>query len=410
MKFIYNLGIIFYQLAIRIAAFQNPKAKLRYKGSLQSSFDIKNLNPEEKKIWFHCASLGEFEQGRPLIEKIKSDSPDIKIVLSFFSPSGYEIRKNYKFADYIFYLPPDTRKNALQWIHYINPIQVFFVKYEFWYWYLYVLKSRKIPVYLVSGIFRKNQIFFKPWGVFFRKILKNFEHFFVQNAESQSLLNKIGFSNATITGDTRFDRVIQISEEARKFEIAEQFAKHHLIFVAGSTWKHDEELIFKFIENSADTIKYIIVPHEIHEENINTLVQKSSLPTVRYSQAENADLENIRVLIIDNIGMLSSLYSYADIAYIGGGFGAGIHNTLEAAVYGIPIMFGPKYRKFDEAVDLIRRNAAVSINNYQKFETILHRLIIDAEARKFSGKAALDLVNENAGSTDKILGFVNKLE
>jgi 3-deoxy-D-manno-octulosonic-acid transferase len=407
MKFIYNIAIYIYKSAIRIAARRNPKAKLRFEGSVNTLKEIKKLNPDKKKIWFHCASLGEFEQGRPVIEKIKTQNPDTEIILSFFSPSGYEIRKNYKFADAVFYLPDDTKKNARQWIHYINPSEAFFVKYEFWYWYLKTLKENNIPVYLISGIFRKNQIFFKPWGLFFRKILKNFTHFFVQNRESEKLLQKLKFTNISIAGDTRFDRVIQISESAKKYPTVDRFVADNFILVAGSTWQPDEEIILNFFQKSPDRIKYVIVPHEIREENIEKFIQNSALPAIRYSKAENVELEKFRVLVIDNIGMLSSLYAYADTAYVGGGFGAGIHNTLEAAVFGVPIIFGPNYRKFDEAVELIRRFAAVSINSFSEFEQILLRLIIDEEARKFSGNAAIALVNENSGATEKILGFIS---
>lgn len=403
MRFFYSVSILFYSLLVKLASFFNKKAKLKHKGTKNTFTKLKNFK-SEKTIWIHCASLGEFEQGRPIIELIKKTKPEYKIALSFFSPSGYEIKKNYKNADVVFYLPYDSKKNADKLIEIIKPDTVFFIKYEFWYWYLTELKKRKISVYLVSGIFRPKQLFFKFYGSFYRKILTNFTHLFVQNKESAELLKNINIENVSIAGDTRFDRVIEISKNCRKFPLIEKFIEDKLVFIAGSSWKPDEEIIFEFINtNKFNNIKFIIAPHEIKNENIERILNLSNKKTVKYSDAKIETVNDADILIVNNIGMLSSLYSYADIAYIGGGFGAGIHNTLEAAVFGIPVIFGKKYQKFDEAKELIKIKAAFSIINYDEFNTIFKKLLSDEEFRKKSGENAKKYVNKNIGVSNKIL-------
>lgn len=406
MKLLYFLAVRLYSLGIGIASPFIKKAKLRFRGVRQTFHIIKEANLRNT-IWFHCASLGEFEQGRSLIEKIKENNPETSIALSFFSPSGYEIRKNYEHADIVFYLPADSRKNAKKLIALLNPKAVFYIKYEFWYFYLKEIHKRAIPLYLVSGIFRKDQIFFRSYGAFFRKMLLNFTHIFVQNNVSQKLLNEQGIKNATMTGDTRFDRVHEIAQSRKLYPDIEKFINNNLVLIAGSTWKPDEELLIDYLNKTEYQIKLIIAPHEIKEENIKRITNSTHKKTIRYSNLEKNTDSNADVLIIDNIGMLSSLYAYGHIAYIGGGFGSGIHNTLEAAVFGIPVIFGPKYHKFDEAKELIQRNAAYSIESQIELTKILNQFVNDEDYRKRSGKNARDTIEENIGATEKIISSIH---
>ncbi len=407
MKFIYSTSIFLYSLLVKLASFFNKKAKLRHKGTRNTFKTIQNFKAK-KTIWMHCASLGEFEQGRPIIELIKKTKPEYKIALSFYSPSGYEIRKNYENADIVFYLPDDNKKNARKLIKILNPEITFFIKYEFWYWYLNELRNKSIPSYLISGIFRNEQVFFKFYGSFYRKILHNFSHLFVQNKTSKELLKSINIKNVSVVGDTRFDRVIEISENSKKFPLIDKFTKNKLVFIAGSTWKPDEEIIFDFInKNENKNIKFIIAPHEIKNENINRINNLSDKKTLRLSLADSNNIEEVKILIIDNIGMLSSLYSYGNIAYIGGGFGAGIHNTLEAAVFGIPVIFGKKYHKFDEAKALLNRKAAFSISNKKDFNSILKNLISNENFRNETGDNAKTYIKENANISKKILNKID---
>lgn len=409
MKLIYSIAVKLYSGAIILASLFNKKASLRYKGVKEAFKKIENFS-SDKTVWIHCASLGEFEQGRSLIEKIKLEYPGYKTALSFFSPSGYEIRKNYEHADLVFYLPPDSRKNAKRLISLLRPDLVFFVKYEFWYWYIKETCKNNIPIYLISGIFRKDQIFFKFYAAFFRNILKMFSHIFVQNKESETLANQINITDVSVTGDTRFDRVYEISQNREQFEIIEAFVSDKKIFIAGSTWKPDEEIIFEYINKCEQDLKYIIASHEIKKDNIDRIVKLSKKIVIKYSEATVENVKIADVMIIDNIGMLSSLYAYADIAYIGGGFGAGIHNTLEAAVFGIPVIFGPEYRKFDEAEELIKRGAAFPVSDLNTFTQIADKLISDNEFRKLSGKNAEIYVEENIGATSKILNAIELIK
>ena len=383
MVFLYSLGLRFYYLLIVLASVFNRKARLWIKGR-KGIFDKiqKQVKSENNLFWFHTSSLGEFEQGRPLIEALKDKNKSIKILLTFFSPSGYENRKNYKTADYIFYLPPDTKKNARKFIKLIKPSKAFFIKYEFWYHYLNQLKKSNIPVYLISANFRQKQIFFKWYGGWFRK--------------------NIGLDNITISGDTRFDRVAEIAKQAKRIEIAEKFKQGSPVIIGGSTWDKDEEILIEFINKSSLKIKYIIAPHEIHESNIQRIIKSINKPVIRYSSASINDVNDFQVLIIDNIGMLSSLYKYAGIAYIGGGFGIGIHNILEAATFGLPVVFGPNYRKFQEAVDLVESGGAFSVDSYKSLQTQFENLLEKIETNK-TGKIAKEYVLNNQGATGRIL-------
>lgn len=404
--FFYTLSLKFYQLAIFISSFFSKKAKQWIVGrqNIFERIEKSGVN-QSKNIWFHVASLGEFEQGLPVMEKIRNQFPEHKIVLTFFSPSGYEVRKKTKAADFVFYLPMDSPKNAQKFIKLIKPEKAFFVKYEFWYFYLKNLSENKIPTYLFSAIFREKQHFFKWYGSLGRKMLSFFEHIFVQNQKSVELLAKIGIENVSIAGDTRFDRVAEIAQNSKKFEIVEQFSNTKFCFVAGSTWEADEKIIIDFINTKPENLKFIIAPHNISEKNI---LRITNLLQVDYSLYSNAKLEPVsqkQVLIIDNIGMLSSLYKYGQIAYIGGGFGTGIHNTLEAAVFGMPVIFGTNYQRFQEAVDLINKGAGLSISNFEEFENLLNLLLQDENLLKKKSEIAENYVKSKCGATDIILKF-----
>lgn len=382
----------------------NSKARLWLNGR-KGIFDrmASVLKSGEKRIWIHASSLGEFEQGRPVIEKLKEQKPDYKIVLTFFSPSGYEIRKNYPGADYIFYLPMDTRTNSRKFLDIIQPRTAIFVKYEFWYHYLNGLRDRHIPLYLISANFRSNQHFFSWYGGWFKKLLHNFEHIFVQNEASYKLLNHIGIKDVTIAGDTRFDRVYSIASAAKELPEVKKFAGDSFCLVAGSTWEPDEEYLIKYMNETRYPVKLIIAPHEIREQNIQEIIRKTDKKVIRYSQL-NKDVDgSADVLIIDNIGMLSSLYRYGKVAYIGGGFGKGIHNILEAATFGLPVLFGPNYGKFQEAVNLIRAGGAFPVADYPALKTSLDSLITDKDKNNSCSRIARQFVEKNLGATGIIL-------
>ncbi len=405
MDFLYHLGIRFYILAIRVSALFNEKARLLLNGQ-KTTFPYLNEKLDHSKpiIWIHCASLGEFEQGRPLIEQIKKQHPNYRILLSFFSPSGYEIRKNYEQADYICYLPIDTPKNARRFIQLVKPEKVFFIKYEFWYNYIRLLRQQKIPLYLVSAIFRKEQLFFKN-GIgakWYRKTLKKISHFFVQSEASAKLLAVVGIENYTITGDTRFDRVAEIASNSKTLPLIEKFKNQQKLIVAGSSWAPDEERLVEFLKQNHDT-KIIFAPHEVKESNIKRLLELCPEKAIRYTQAGKQDLCNVRILIIDTIGILSSIYRYADVAYIGGGFGVGIHNTLEAAIYNIPVIFGPNYLKFQEAVDLEKVGAAFTISESDELIQLLNHLLKDEKSRLEIAKKCQEFMNKNLGATQVVL-------
>lgn len=405
MVFIYDTAIFFYHLLIRMLAPFHKKASLFVSGRkswlprLQAA-----LSGEAPYIWFHCSSLGEFEQGRPVMEAIKKDYPQYKLVLTFFSPSGYEIRKNYALADVVCYLPSDTRRNASLFVETVHPAMVFFVKYEFWYHFLHTLSGRNIPVYLISGIFRKEQRFFTamPWGSWFRKMLRYFSHFFLQDEFSARLLEGIGLKNLTISGDTRFDRVAAIVNSSQLFPIVDKFRGNKPVLVAGSTWEPDEKLLVPFINQNHD-LKYIIAPHEISETHISRLVSMLEKPTVLFSLADPADIHFAEVIIVDSVGWLSALYRYGSYAYIGGGFGAGIHNILEAATFGMPVFFGPRYKKFREACQLTEKGGAFPVNNTGEFIQAISRFLNDPAQWEKAASLSGDYVKNNKGATEIIL-------
>ncbi len=411
MQIFYNLFIFFYRLTVLfVSPFNNKAAKwVSGRRNIFDRIEKKLAEPRgnrEKIFWFHCASLGEFEQGRPLMEEIKARSPQIKIVLTFFSPSGYEIRKNYTGADYIFYLPHDSPVNARKLVSMLSPAAVFFIKYEFWFNYLQALKTAGIPVFLVSGIFREKQYFFAWYGIWFRKKLKCFSHFFLQDDSSAALLSRHGFSNVTVCGDTRFDRVLKISRSTASLPLAEHFCGGFSVLVAGSTWEEDEQLLAGFINSGTHNLKYIIAPHEIKEENIRMLMSLLKVPAVRYSEAKQETVSGYTVLIVDNMGMLSSLYRYGRMAYIGGGFGKGIHNILEAAVFGQPVLFGPRFDKFREARELIKAGGAFSVRNSGELYHAVNLLCSSPGKHSAVSGISRKYVEENAGATARILSAV----
>lgn len=412
MNFIYNLSIFIYSILIRLAAPFNLKAGQILKGR-RSVFDelTNKIKHDRPIIWVHCASLGEFEQGRPVIEAIKKQYPEYRILLTFFSPSGYEIRKNYELADYTCYLPADTKSNARTLIKLVNPEVVFFVKYEFWFHYIQELKNQHIPLYLVSAIFRENQLFFKntPWGKWYRKMLFGFSHFFVQDEQSVKLLAGIGVTNATKAGDTRFDRVAEIARNGKDIPLVEKFRGNSQLVVAGSTWKPDEDLLIEYIHAHPE-IKFVIAPHETKKGNIDRLISQLKTPVICYTEATAETVMNKQVLLIDTIGLLSSVYKYADLAYIGGGFGVGIHNTLEAAIFGMPIVFGPNYLRFNEATTMVKLGIAHPVNDYSGVKAILDTLLTDTEKRKEITTACISFTQQNLGATKTIVSKVfNKL-
>ena len=370
------------------------------------------IDRNAKYIWFHASSLGEFEQGRPMIEKIKAEHPEYKILLTFFSPSGYEVRKNYNGADVICYLPFDTPYRVKKFLNLANPSIAVFIKYEFWGNYLQELKHRNIPVYIISSIFRRDQLFFQWFGYPYRKMLYCFTHLFVQDDRSAALLKEFGITNVTVTGDTRFDRVLDVRNQARELSPVEHFVceggkEKRLTLVAGSSWPQDEEILIPYF-NEHPEMKLIIAPHEIHREHLMYIESLLKRPSVRLSDVfhDQSLAEGKDCLIVDSFGLLSSIYRYGTIAYIGGGFGAGIHNTLEAAVYGIPVLFGPKYHKFKEAKDLIKVGGGFSVSDKQSFCEKMDELLTYHEVLDAAGESAGQFVNGNAGATDKILRII----
>jgi 3-deoxy-D-manno-octulosonic-acid transferase len=404
MTFLYNSSVRLYLLAIYLVAPFNPKARLWIKGREKIFERIKDaLGSEDRIIWFHAASLGEFEQGRPIIEEIRKKSPEYKILLTFFSPSGYEIRKDYKGADYIYYLPIDTPRNARRFVEIVEPEIVFFIKYEFWFNYIRCLHKKGIPLYYVSVIFRKSQHFFKRYGGWFRRKLRKVNWFFVQNAESLSLIESIGIKKASISGDTRFDRVWSVTQAHKPFPLVESFIGNKPVLLAGSSWPADEELLKQLINRHAGEFKCIIAPHEIHPERMKELAGCLKVKSSYYSLAANGKQEEADLLFIDNIGILLHLYQYARIAFIGGGFGKSVHNILEAATFGKPVIFGPKFQKFQEAKDLIELGGAFCVRNFEEFEQKVLQLMTQEEYYQQCSKVCADYVEQHRGGTDIIL-------
>lgn len=436
MTLLYSIGISFFHFLIRIGAIFGKKARKWVDGRKGLLEKIESdVDSSKKHIWFHFASLGEFEQGRSVLEEFKKRFPDKLIIITFFSPSGYEIRKNYSLAEHVFYLPADSASNAKRFVELINPEMVFFTKYDYWLFYFRELKRENIPLYMVSAIYRPDQVFFKWYGGIFRQILSYVSHFFVQNQESISLLNRIGLENATLSGDTRFDRVVAVSKNVRELPVISYFATGHRVMVAGSTWPQDLERLLAFHQVFPDW-KLIIAPHEVSKESVDYTRKLFSMAVLFSELSDHMHKEQLKmdqsrqreidmdlvyhdtdteadtipehkapILIIDNVGMLSSLYGYGDIAYIGGGFGAGIHNTLEAAAYGMPVIFGPNYHKFQEAKDLIQAKAAYSISNERELILVMDELM-DYKVRIEAGNRAVGYVQQQAGATERIMNFI----
>ncbi len=404
MRFLYKTGIYFYFFLILLASPFNIKAGRWLRGRRGIWRKIKNtIHNDEKIAWIHCSSLGEFEQGRPVMEEIKKRYPEFKILLTFFSPSGYELRKNYEGADCITYLPLDTRFNAWRFMNLVKPQLAFFIKYEFWYYFLRTASKKKIPVYLVSAKFRRDQVFFKWYGLWYRKVLNFFSHIFLQDEGSRKYLKLIGVENVTITGDTRFDRVFQISERAADYPYINEFKGDAKVVVAGSTWDKDEQLLVEYINSSPDNIKFILAPHEINEKRLINIIELIDHPVVRYTDNEKFAYPNAKVLIIDTIGHLSAIYRYGDIAYIGGGFGKGIHNILEAATYGLPVVFGPNYSKFLEAVELVEKKAAFSISGFAELKSTFDQLLSSDELLQKYSESARTYIKSKLGATRQIV-------
>lgn len=423
MFFLYNLIVIIASFLVKVVALFSPKVKLFVDGR-KNVFQIlgQKIQPSDKTIWFHAASLGEYEQGLPVMEKIKEKFPNYKIVLTFFSPSGYEVRKNNTIADVTVYLPLDTKFNAQRFLKLVHPEMVFFIKYEYWPNYLNELKKANVKTYLISGIFRENQAFFKWYGGFYRNALKTFEFFFVQNESSKKLIQSIGFNNVKVSGDTRFDRVVAILERDNSLDFIENFTKNSspeisgalgvtkcTTIVIGSSWPKDEELLTQFINQSADDIKFIIAPHNIKQEQISNLKSQITKKSVLFSEKEGKNLDDYHVFIIDTIGILTKIYSYADIAYVGGGFGnPGVHNILEPATFGVPIVIGPNYSHFAEATALVKLEGCVSINNPKDLHEVFTELIYKEDIRHEKGHICETFVQMNKGATDVILKYIQE--
>ncbi|MCZ8091811.1 glycosyltransferase N-terminal domain-containing protein [Flavobacterium sp.] len=405
MLFLYSIVTQIVQFSLPLFGFFSPKMKLFVNGR-KTVFETleQKINSSDKTIWFHAASLGEYEQGLPVMEKIKAKFPNHKIVVTFFSPSGYEVRKNNTIADATVYLPLDTKSNAKKFLKLVHPEMVFFIKYEFWPNYLNELKKTNVTTYLISGIFRENQAFFKWYGGFYRKALKTFDYFFVQNESSKKLLQSLGFQNVKISGDTRFDRVVAILERDNSLDFIANFKDNKTTIVIGSSWPKDEELLINYINQSSENIKFIIAPHNIKEEQISNLKSQITKKTVLFSEKNNLDLSNFNVFIIDTIGILTKIYSYADIAYVGGGFGnPGVHNLLEPATFGIPIIVGPNYSHFAEATALVHQEGCISINIQNELNEAFDNLISNEDIRHEKGHICETFVQMNKGATEVIL-------
>ncbi len=406
MRCLYNLGIHTYYLLIRIASLRNEKARKWINGRKNIFKSLtETINHEKPILWFHASSLGEFEQGRPVIEAIKKLKPDYKILLTFFSPSGYELRKNYTFADYIFYLPLDTRRNASRFIKIVKPEKAFFIKYEFWFNYLTELKTNHIPTYIFSALFRPSQVFFKPWGKWFAKALKAYDHIFVQNRESYEILHQHGFTNVNISGDTRLDAVGEIADAAPRLEKMEIFCGNQKAIIGGSTWKEDEDLFIRYINENQSDQKFVIAPHEVNKQSIERITEALERSYSLYSSSSDEEISKSKVLIIDGYGHLLSVYRYGLFAFVGGGFYTGIHSILEPAAFGLPVIFGPEYHKFQEALDLLKLGAAHSVSDYDEFEFLMDEYQHNEEMLADASKIVRKYVDKNRGASKEIVNY-----
>jgi 3-deoxy-D-manno-octulosonic-acid transferase len=406
----YNIIIYLYLFGVAIYSLFNKKVRKMWRGERVAIGLLREkVVSDAQYVWFHAASLGEFEQGRPLMEQMRREHPEFKILLTFFSPSGYEVRKNYEGADIICYLPLDTPFNARRFLRTIRPVMAFFIKYEFWYNYLHILKHRNVPVYSVSSIFRPGQIFFRWYGRQYSRVLKCFTHFFVQNEVSRELLHSIGIDQVTISGDTRFDRVLQIRDAAKELPLVEAFKDDHNVFVAGSSWPPDEDIFIRYF-NEHRNWKLVIAPHVIDEDHLQQIISKLNRKVVRYTQATESEAREADVLIIDCFGLLSSIYRYGEVAYVGGGFGVGIHNVLEAAVWGVPVIFGPNNQRFQEAQGLLASEGGFQIKDYDTFCQLMDRFDTDKAYLQTIGKKAGSFVAQHAGATATILKGIQNVE
>lgn len=407
LRLIYTFLINISWQVLRVIALFNPKINLFVAGRKNTFEELESkIHPRSKSIWMHVASLGEFEQGLPILERLKLDYPAHKIILTFFSPSGFEIKKNTAAADVVVYLPMDTTSNAKRFLNMVEPEVALFIKYEIWPNYLNELKKRKIPTLLVSAIFSKKQIFFSLFGGFMRSSLKTFSHFFVQDSNSKALLESIGHSNISISGDTRFDRVQEIRERDNALKFMELFKNGHFCIVAGSTWPQDERILIDYINAAKNGIKFVIAPHEIKDSHIRTILEKLQKKTALYSERKEVDLSTFDVLLLNTVGILTKIYSYADIAYVGGAFATGLHNTLEPAAFGIPVLIGPHYHGFKEAEELVALGGVISITDQQDFNVQLHKLLEDPKHLKEVGAVNAEYLRKNRGATDVVMHYL----
>ncbi|MBL0735541.1 3-deoxy-D-manno-octulosonic acid transferase [Flavobacterium sp. GN10] len=409
MLFLYNLAIYLAGFFLKIIALFSPKIKLFIEGRKNVFLILEEkIKEDDKTIWFHSASLGEYEQGLPVIEKIKEKYPEHKIIITFFSPSGYEVRKNNTVADVTVYLPLDSKSNAKRFLKLVHPELSFFIKYEFWLNYLKELEKSKTPTYLISGIFRDNQMFFKWYGGFYRKALNAFTYFFVQNEKSKQKIESLGFNNVIVSGDTRFDRVNAILERDNRLDYVENFKNNQPTIVIGSSWPKDEILIAEYINQAPDYVKFIIAPHNIKQDQISDLLSKITKSTILFSEKENKDLSGYNVFIIDTIGILTKIYSYGTIAYVGGGFGnPGIHNILEPATFGIPIVIGPNYSNFAEAVALVEIGGCVTISTSAELKAVFDQLLNDKNFLEEKSKICKSFIQNNKGATETIIKLIS---
>ena len=407
MRWLYNLGILGYYLLVKIGSIRNEKARKWIEGRKNIFTRLRETIPQgERILWFHASSLGEFEQGRPVIESVRKLKPDYKILLTFFSPSGYELRKDYKFADYIFYLPLDTKKNAERFIDIVRPEKVFFIKYEFWYNFLTQLKEEGIPTYIFSALFRPSQIFFKPWGKWYLKAITTYEHIFVQNQESFDILHKFGFINVSVSGDTRLDRVGEIADAAPRLDKLEIFCGKQKAIIAGSTWKEDEDLFIPYVNKCQPGQKFVIAPHEVNPQSLERVCSALEKTYAFYSTASPQELKDADVLIVDGYGYLVSVYRYGAFAYVGGGFTSGIHSILEPAAFGLPVIIGPDFQKFQEAHDMLSLGAATCINNYEELENQIDNYRSNPDALNAASASAHNYVDQNRGASKEIVKYL----
>ncbi|MET1258044.1 glycosyltransferase N-terminal domain-containing protein [Flagellimonas sp. DF-77] len=410
MHTIYSILTRIASLALRVSAWFSPKMKLFTKGRRTVwSYLEQERDPNAPLLWMHVASLGEYEQGLPILKGLRATYPEHQILLTFFSPSGYEVRKNSPFADLVCYLPLDTLGNAKKFIKLTRPKLALFVKYELWPNYLRYLEQQQVPILLVSAIFSKRQVYFKPWGRFMRNALRRIDHIFVQDEGSAHLLQELGLKEVSISGDTRFDRVAEIAKEALELDFMASFTNGHACVVAGSTWPEDEQLLVPYINNSSKTVKFVIAPHNIKTAHIDTLVTALGKKVVRYSQLEDESIDAYEVLIVDTIGLLTQIYRYADMAYVGGGFATGLHNTLEPAVFGIPVLIGPQFKGFKEAEDLVAKKGLLVVTDAKEFETTLDHCLDDAHFARMTGNINAEYVGQRQGATKKVLAYVKGL-